>query len=126
MRQFVLIPVVTAALAAPLSAQSKEAVDPPSLMERGIELFLEGLLDEIDPALRDMEQFADEMQPRLREFLEEMGPALDGVLSQIEDWSLYHPPEVLDNGDILLRRKMPDEMPRPDAGPQDTPEPVDI
>jgi len=40
----------------------------------------------------------------------EMGPALADILGQIEDISNYHPPEMLPNGDIIIRKKTPAEM----------------
>lgn len=42
-----------------------------------------------------------------------MGPKLRAVLEDVEDWSVYEAPEVLDNGDIIIRRK-PD-VPEPEA-----------
>ena len=78
-------------LTAPLAAQEQE---PPSLMERGIQQFLEGLLLEAEPALEGM-----------ADFVEQMGPALAELMQQIGDWSAYEPPEILDNGDIIIRRK---------------------
>ena len=68
--------------------------DAPSLMERGAQQFLEGLLQEMEPAIEGM-----------RGFMDEMGPALIDLMEEIKDWSNYEPPEVLDNGDIIIRRK---------------------
>lgn len=93
-------------LALPAAAEEEE----PSLMERGLELFLEGLLREMEPALDGLE----EIGPQFRSFVQEMGPALAEILDQVQDWSAYHAPEILPNGDIIIRRKTP-------AGP-DTPE----
>lgn len=59
------------------------------LMEQGARLLLRGLMAEIEPALREFE----------------------GV---IDDLSAYHAPEILPNGDIILRRKVP-RTPDPDA-----------
>lgn len=81
----------------------------PSLMERGAQQFLEGLLLEMEPAFDSM-----------RGFIEEMGPALTELMGQIEDWSVYETPEILDNGDIIIRRK-PDATP-----PQDEPPQIDL
>ena len=49
------------------------------------------------------------MEPALRDFAREMGPALADILGKIEDLSAYHPPEMLPNGDIIIRKKTPDE-----------------
>lgn len=95
-------------LTVPVAAQ--DAQDGTSLMERGAQQFLEGLLREMEPALDGMKAFVDEM-----------GPAMVELLDQIEDWSVYEPPEILENGDIIIRRK-PDPDTRPD--PEIKPEPM--
>ncbi|CUH76547.1 hypothetical protein [Tropicibacter naphthalenivorans] len=81
-----------------------------SLMEEGARLFMRGLMDEMEPALKDLEGMARDMGPMLDDFMAEMGPALRDLMDQVEDWSLYHPPEILPNGDIILRRKTPEEV----------------
>jgi hypothetical protein len=53
-----------------------------SLLEEGTRLLLRGLMTEMEPALRE----------------------LQGALQNLD---AYHPPEVLPNGDILIRRKEP-------------------
>jgi hypothetical protein len=102
--------------AVPASAQQAENEDGVTLMERGAQLFLEGILREIEPALDDLQGFSEEVRPKLRGFLDQMGPALADLMAQIEDFSVYHPPEILPNGDIILRRKTPDEIERPGEG----------
>ncbi len=76
-----------------------------SLMERGAMLFMEGIMKEMEPAIEEFEGFAQEMGPALKMFAEEMGPKLAEILEQVEDWSVYEAPEVLPNGDIIIRRK---------------------
>ena len=101
---------LTAALlaAAPATAQDEE--DGRSLMEEGAQLFWDGLRREMGPALESLRERADEMEPALRDFAERMGPALADLMDKIDDLSAYHPPEMLPNGDIILRRKTPQEM----------------
>lgn len=53
-----------------------------SLLEEGARLMLRGLMAEVAPLLNDLE-------------------------GAISDLSAYHPPEILPNGDIILRRKVP-------------------
>lgn len=84
-------------------------------MEEGARLFFRGLMEEMEPALRGLEGMAGDLEPALRQFAQEMGPALRDLLATVEDWSAYEPPVVLPNGDIILRRK-PD-MPTPDTEP---------
>ena len=71
-----------------------------SLLEEGSKLILRGLLDEIEPTLKDLnEDFGAAIA--------DMEPALRELSRLIGDIRNYHPPEVLPNGDIILRRKTP-------------------
>lgn len=74
-----------------------------SLVERGAELFLRGLMNEIGPSL-------DEMQQGLGAAAKELGPKLSQLLDLVDDVKNYEAPERLPNGDILIRRS-------PGAGP---------
>lgn len=117
-------------LAAPLAAEEAEGGGK-GLMEKGAEMFWEGLRKEMGPALEDLQEFAEtfasEVGPSMREFLAQMGPALSEIAAEVEDWSRYEVPEILPNGDIIIRRKpdpAPDqpeasEQPKPDAGVTD-------
>ncbi|GGG73118.1 hypothetical protein GCM10011415_21700 [Salipiger pallidus] len=90
-------------------------------MKRGAELFFRGLMDELDPAMRELEDLAQDMEPALRSFREEMGPALRDMMGEVQDWSAYEAPEMLPNGDIIMRRR--DDVARDDEGGPDLPEP---
>ena len=108
MKQILLPMTLVAALtAAPLAAQDEDGG--PSLMEQGMKLFFKGLMTEMEPALEELEGLAQEMEPALRDFALNMGPALRGLMDEVDDWSNYHLPEVLPNGDIIIRRKVADE-----------------
>lgn len=92
--------------AAPLSAETPaqpesapEVEQGFSLMQEGAKLLLRGLAANMEPALKDMGAAMAEMEPKLRE-----------VLALIDDLRNYHAPELLENGDILIRRKTPAEM----------------
>lgn len=106
--------LLVAILAAPVRAE--EPVSPPaqeeglSLMEQGMLLFFEGLQKEMEPAIGEFRKWMEEAEPALRDFAAEMGPALSDLMDQVEDWSAYHPPEMLPNGDIIIRRKADDEL----------------
>ncbi|MEM6305545.1 MAG: hypothetical protein AAF744_12570 [Pseudomonadota bacterium] len=93
-----------------------------TLMERGAQLFMEGILKEMEPALEEFEGLADDIGPALRGFAQEMGPALRSLLEEVEDWSAYEAPEILPNGDIIIRRK-PD---RPLEENDDPGEPIEL
>lgn len=117
-----LLPFFLVSAALPVAAE--DVGDDSSLMERGVELFLEGLMDELGPRLDDLEAFTDDLGPALSDFIAEMGPALRGILEDVEDWSAYEAPEILPNGDILIRRKSP-QTPLPDED-ETVDEPVDL
>ena len=115
--------------AAPLAAQETTPETPQdedglSLMEEGARLFFRGIMSELDPALRELEGMARELEPAARDFAREMGPALRDLLARVEDWNAYHPPEILPNGDIIMRRKEPLE--EPPAETEEPSGPVDL
>jgi len=93
--------IIAALMASPAAAEE----DGLSLMERGAQLFMEGILREMEPAIEEFESLADQFGPALRNFAQEMGPALGDLMERIDDWSLYEVPEILPNGDIIIRRK---------------------
>ncbi len=73
-----------------------------SLMEQGAKMLFRGLMTEMEPALKDLKGLA-----------EEMGPGLAELQGLIGDFTNYHAPEVLPNGDIIIRRKTPLEVEKP-------------
>ena len=81
------------------------------MMERGAELFFEGLRRELGPALEDLEEMTREIGPAMRSFIEEMGPAFGDIIDEVKDWTVYEPPEILPNGDIIIRKKPKDNVP---------------
>ena len=104
MKQLALILIL--ALPTPALAQD----DGPSLMERGAQLFFRGLMEEMDPAMQSLRELVEEAGPAMESFLEEMGPALVDLFGKVRDFSAYHPPEILPNGDIIMRKKSEDEL----------------
>lgn len=75
MRRTVL--TVLLLVATPLAAEEERGRD---LMAEALRLFMQGFMAEMEPALEDLEGF-------------------------LESFDAYHPPEVLPNGDIIIRRK---------------------
>lgn len=66
-------------------AQAQDQDEAPQgrdLMAEALRLFMQGFMAEMEPALEDLEGFVDNL-------------------------NAYHPPEVLPNGDIIIRRKTP-------------------
>ena len=101
-----------------LPAHAQEA-DNRSLMERGLGMFMEGLRGEMGDSLDGLQGWLDESAPAMRDFLREMGPAFAELAQEIKDWSAYHPPEILPNGDIIIRRKQPDPVEETPQGQTD-------
>ncbi|WP_027238146.1 hypothetical protein [Leisingera caerulea] len=112
MKQILLPAALIALISSPLDAQDADTEDSgPSLMERGAELFWEGLRQEMAPALEGLQGMMEEAGPSMAEFLSQMGPALAGIAKEVEDWSAYELPEILPNGDIIIRKKPKDNVP---------------
>lgn len=86
-------------------AQEQPEQDERSLMQRGFEMFFEGLLNEVEPLKDDLDQLSDALEPSLQALIEEFGPALRDLADKIDDATRYEAPEVLPNGDIIIRRK---------------------
>ncbi|MCG7519246.1 hypothetical protein [Ruegeria sp. Ofav3-42] len=112
MKHLIPICAVTAALALPVHAEEEAGK---SLMEQGAELFFEGLRQEMEPALDDLLGLAEQFGPAMQSFMAEMGPALADLAGEIQDWSAYEAPEILPNGDIIIRKKPPQD---PDVQPE--------
>lgn len=74
--------LIAALLAAPAQAQNDDLSEGVDLLEKGATLLLRGLMSEMSPALQELEH-------------------------ALRDLSVYHAPEILPNGDILIRRKVP-------------------
>lgn len=104
-------------LALPVQA---DGIDNPPQTERPdgffglIDRMLRGFFDDMDPHLREMERSLEAAEPELRRFL-----------GQLRDMVEYEAPEILPNGDILIRRRQattPDVEGEPD---QTVPAPSD-
>jgi hypothetical protein len=116
MKQIVAPALVACSLLATLlAAQNSDSEGGSSLMQRGAEMFWKGLRDEMAPSLLELEELMSKIGPSMQGFLTEMGPALAEIAEKVEDWSRYEAPEILPNGDIIIRRK-PDA---PESVPSD-------
>ena len=111
MRQIVAITTAAMLAVTPVAAEDKTE-EGLSLMERGARLLLQGVLQEMEPAIEDLRKFSEEVEPGLRLFVEDMGPALAELMRKVDDFTAYHPPELMPNGDIIMRRKTPLEIER--------------
>ncbi len=105
MKEAMIATSVCALLLASAANAQDEDGDGLTLMEEGARLFFRGLMSEVEPTLDDLRELTDDMRPALRSFVEEMGPAMTELFEKIDDISNYRAPEILPNGDIIIRRK---------------------
>jgi len=108
MKQFIAITALIITTGLPLAAQeveNSETEDGLSLMEQGAKLLLRGLLEEMEPAIEDLKGMGEEMSDKMAEWGAQMGPALADLMTRIDDMRNYDAPEILPNGDIIIRRK---------------------
>lgn len=83
--------LLCALLLAPSAALAEGEEQGRDLMSEALRLFMKGLMQEMEPALDDL------------------GDLLDNL-------DAYHPPEMLPNGDIIIRRKTPVERELEEGG----------
>lgn len=97
--------------ALPLNAQEPAPDTGTAPFEESLRDVLREMIGEMEPALREMaegmEKFAAGLEPMLRE-----------MARLARDFTDYHPPEMLPNGDIIIRKRRPGETaPGPGPGP---------
>lgn len=103
--------LITSLAFAPLSLAAQESSENGTeMIERGLSLFLQGLAEELDPAIDEFKRLGSEIGPELRALLLAWGGGLIKLSEQVDDFDYYEAPEVLENGDIIIRR-MPDAPP---------------
>ena len=116
--------ILAALLSVPLPALSQEGAPDGgeieegfSLMEEGAKLLFRGLLSEVEPAIDEFSGLASELEPALELFATEFGPALYEMIQTLDSVRYYEAPEILPNGDIIIRRSpdAPDYAPRAPA-----------
>ena len=62
---------------------------------------------------KEFERFSKEAQEFFGELAENLAPMIEGFQEKIGDLNQYHPPEILPNGDIIIRRKEKLDTPKP-------------
>lgn len=88
-----------------IAAPSYAEDEGPSLMEEGMQMILRGLAQEMEPAIDDLQSMMKEFGPAMEEFAGELGPVLAELLQKVDNLNNYEAPEILPNGDIIIRRK---------------------
>ena len=109
-RQFVFVLVCAAALILAITPASAQT--PP--LSNGFEWKrsmdgVENLLDELENGLAGWKErlhgWVEGAETTLWEFLGEMEPVMIELMDLVGDWSLYERPDMLPNGDVIIRRK---------------------
>lgn len=103
MRHICACTLVLFLTAAPVAAQTEDA---PNLPET-------------------LEEFADSMRKLFEGFADDVAPMMEDLAGRLEGLRGYHPPEMLPNGDIIIRRKSPAET-APDPAPSTPEDGIDI
>lgn len=93
-------PVLAETPAKPIPAVPSDNLDQGlSLMEQGAQMLLEHMIGKVEPSLQDMTAALKEVQPKIME-----------LMAMVDDLKNFHGPELLPNGDIIIRRKTPAEL----------------
>jgi hypothetical protein len=92
---------VALTIALPVTAQEADTRTEEgwSLMQEGAGLLFDSLRSEMEPALQDMAEAFAGAEPMIRD-----------LIGMMDDLTNYHAPEVMPNGDIIIRRKTPAEI----------------
>ena len=108
MKRYATVAAVVVITALP--ARAEESVEEGfNLLGEGAKIIMRSMLDEMEPKLKDL-------QFELGQVLGEMEPVLRDLSEMIGDIKNYHAPEMLPNGDIIIRRKTPAELAAPEPG----------
>ncbi|MEJ6397684.1 hypothetical protein [Yoonia sp. 208BN28-4] len=98
----------------PVAAQTSDTEEGLDLLEEGAQLLLRGLMNEFEPEMDNLRALIDEFGPQIETMMIELGPRLELMMELVDNFDNYGEPEMLPNGDIIIRRN-------PDA-PEVTPE----
>ena len=79
--------------------------------------------DPLLPSEEDLQELGRIAEGWLKNLSEHMAPMVNKLEALVDDLDAYEAPEMLDNGDIIIRRK-----PEPEPAPEtpDTPEQIDL
>lgn len=117
MRHLLALTLV-AMLAGPALPQDAEPEEPPRhFLDRYLENRMRELAEELQRELQE------NIQPELERLMGEMMPRLQELMELVGGLQYYEMPEILPNGDILIRRK-PDAPPF--EGLPEIDEPIDL
>lgn len=95
-----------ALLASPAFAEeNSDMAQGMGLIERGIQMLMEGAITEVEPQLDEMAKSLEELQGKLGPAIAELSPKLIELMRLMGDLDQYEMPAKQPNGDIIIRRK---------------------
>lgn len=95
---------------APSVAQTGESIAPPPVAPLVVPVQDE---DSTPFSDEDFEELSREAEEAAKKFVEMIGPLLQSFSELLADLPRYDPPEVLPNGDIIIRRRHEDPFKKP-------------
>lgn len=107
MKQIFALTVAVGLLCTPAVAEDAPKTDMNdglNLMEEGARMLMRGLLEEMEPTIDTLRDSFEDLGPAFGEFAQAVGPAFSDLLEQVDDLRHYDAPEILPNGDIIMRR----------------------
>lgn len=103
MRRLLILVLLAMPGAAPAQTETEDGL---GLVERGLGIIAENLWNELGP---DLSRLGQDMGGALAG----LPPLLEDLAALVDDLGNYEPPERLENGDILIRRKAEAPPPPP-------------
>lgn len=86
------------ALSQPAAAQDTAPAPEQGLIDWAMSWVFGSVQQELEPALGDMRALMDQFGPAI-------APAMERMMALVDDMTHYDMPEMLENGDIIIRRK---------------------
>lgn len=74
-----------------------------------------GIFKQFEEFSEESQKFLEGWANKLGPSLDALGPRLEALIDKVDDWTLYELPEILPNGDIIMRRKPPKAPAKPEA-----------
>ncbi|MEY4982073.1 MAG: hypothetical protein RIR62_339 [Pseudomonadota bacterium] len=113
-RAALIAPTLALSLALSQPAAAQEAPPAPEaeqgLIDWAMSWIYGSVEQELAPALDDMRALAEQFGPAI-------APAIERMMALVDDMTHYELPVMLDNGDILIRRKPDAPVVEPPADP---------
>lgn len=116
MKQIAALTLAACLAMSPATAQTSDGEDGLNLMEEGAKMLLRGLMSEMEPGMNEFRELMEDFGPQISAMMTELGPRMKVMLDIVDDFGNYGDPELLPNGDIIIRRN-------PDAPAIETPSP---